>query len=115
MVNFKILIIDSASKFCSYVGLKTSSEKSCIMTFSKACLIFSWHYNGDFFRVVESATYLGLNLHPKHGLVSSFASRELKLWSAWAMLNQQYAGLRCTATLSLLHKVYEACVPPVAT
>ena len=30
------------------------------------------------------------------------------------MLNQQHAGLRCTASVSFLHKVYEARVPPVA-
>ena len=45
------------------------------MTIPKACPKLSWHYNGDLFRVVESAIYLGLNLHPKHGLISNYIQR----------------------------------------
>jgi hypothetical protein len=64
---------------------------------------------------VPSATYLGLDFHSAHGLFSTCASREKKMWGAWAALQREYAGLHCGVSLSLLFRVHQACVPPVAS
>ncbi len=37
------------------------------------------------------------------------------MWGAWAALQRQYAGLNCGVSLSLLLRVHQACVPPVAS
>jgi len=62
---------------------------------------------------VHSARYLGLTVHAKHGLHSSCASRERKMWGAWATLQLQCAELNCGVSLGMLARMHEACIPPV--
>jgi hypothetical protein len=37
------------------------------------------------------------------------------MWGAWTALQRQYAGLHCGVSLSLLFRVHQAFVPPVAS
>ncbi len=65
--------------------------------------------------VFDSAAYLGLTVLAKHDLLSSCASREQKMWAAWAALQRKYATADYGVSLGLLARLHQACVPPVAS
>jgi hypothetical protein len=108
-------LIDCAVAFCKAVGLHLSPAKTSILTFPSDCPPIAWCCDGQPFQRVPSATYLGLEFHSAHGLFSTCASKEKNMWGAWAALQSQYAGLHCGVSLSLLFRVHQACVPPVAS
>jgi hypothetical protein len=109
------LLINCAVQYCKLVGLRLSPAKTSIVSFPGNCPAIPWTCDGVPVLRVPSAQYLGLTVHAKHGLLSSCASRERKMWGAWAALQRQYAGLDCGVSLGMLARVHEACIPPVAS
>jgi hypothetical protein len=108
-------LIDYAIAFCKAVKLRSSPAKTSFLTFPGDCPPIVWSCDNQPVQCVPSATSLGLDFHSAHGLLSTCASREKKMWGAWAALQRQYAGLHCGVSLSLLFRVHQACVPPVGS
>ena len=64
---------------------------------------------------VQQAKYLGLFFHQQYGILSATEPFLNKMTAAWAVLRRQYAGMRCSVSVSLMLRLYKACVPPVAS
>ena len=107
-------LIHCAVDFCTTVGLVISPQKTSIVSFPSNAPAIAWSCAGVAVQRVLSTTYLGLTIHARFGLLSSCASREQKMWGAWATLQRQYTGLDCGVSLGLLARVHQACIPPVA-
>ena len=105
-------LMNCAVDFCTSVGLVISPQKTSIVSFPSTAPAIAWSCAGVAVQRVLSTTYLGLTVHAKFGLLSSCASREQKMWGAWATLQRQYAGLDCGVSLGLLARVHQACIPP---
>ncbi len=108
-------LIECSVAFCKAVGLRLSPAKTSIISFPGNCPTVPWSCDGLPIQRVPSATYLGLDFHANHGVLATCLSREQKMWRAWAVLQRQYAGLNCGVSLSLLYRVHQACIPPVAS
>ena len=109
-------LVRATSDFYSAVGLLISLSKSSVMTFSVAPqppLDITSH--GQVIACVSQARYLGLVFDEKHGSAPSCQARRFKLLGAWAVLQRQYAGLRCSLSLQLIVQLYNACVLPTGS
>ncbi len=108
-------LIDCTVQFCEDVDLRIIPDENTILAFPASSPVSAWSCDGVPVYRVDSATYLGLTVHAKHGLLSSCASREQKMWAAWAALQRKYAGLDCGVSLGLLARLHQACICPVAS
>ena len=71
--------------------------------------------HGQVIPCVSQARYLGLVFDEKHGSAPSCQARRFKLLGTWAVLQRQYAGLRCSLSLQLIVQLYNACVLPTGS
>lgn len=109
-------LIACASAFCAAVGLAISPGKTNIVVFgSPDPVSFPWTCDGQPVQCCSSVKYLGLMVDSQRGILQTFTFLHQKMWAAWSQLRRQYANLRCAMSISLLLRVYEVCVPPVAS
>ena len=109
-------LIHATYAFCDSVGLTISPSKSSVVIFSKAVVhgpVFSCRSGA--IPQVQQAKYLGLFFHQQYGILSATEPFLNKMTAAWAVLRRQYAGMRCSVSVSLMLGLYKACVPPVAS
>lgn len=108
-------LIDAAASFCAQVGMRISPAKTFVMVFGAAAEQFVWACDGQPLRCVTSGKYLGVQLDAVNGVGGTCSLLHQKMWAAWALLRRQFAGLHCATSIGLLLRVYQACVPPVAS
>ncbi len=109
-------LIDVASRFCAQIGLRISPAKTFVMAFhSVTHSVPRLSCSGQPVRCVPTGKYLGVVLDADHGVGGTCAFLRQKMCAAWALLRRQYAALRCAASVALLLRLYQACVPPVAS
>ena len=109
-------LVSATASFCSAVGLQISAAKSSVLAFFAGTTPRpSIVAGGHVLQTVTQTKYLGLLFHEHNGVFPSFQPRCDKMKTAWAVLQRQYAGLRCSVSLSLLLSLYDACVAPVGS
>ena len=73
-----------------------------------------WTCGGEQLDIVVDFKYLGILFNAVHGMAVTFPRLKKKMFGAWALLKRQYGRLQCLASVGLMFRVYEACVPPTA-
>jgi len=68
----------------------------------------------DDLEFVVQFKYLGILFSSLHGMAMTFPMLKNKVFAAWALLKRQYGRLQCLASVGLMFRVFEACVPPAA-
>ena len=61
------------------------------------------------FQSIDCLLFNALN-----GMAVTFPMLKKNMFGAWALLKRQYGRLQCLASVGLMFRVYEACVPPTA-
>ena len=108
-------LIDLVCKFCALVGMNVSLAKIKVMVFNIAFPgPLQWTCGGYQLEVVVDFKYLGILSNALHGMAVTFPMLKKNMFGAWALLKRQYGRLQCLASVGLMFRVYEACVPPTA-
>jgi hypothetical protein len=105
-------LIDAAAGFCAETGMVISVEKTKIVVFSKGLPgPYHWVCGDTPLHWVQQFEYLGTVFDGVAGLNLTFGKLHRNMWGAWVRLKQQYGKLRCSMSVSLLLRLYDACVP----
>ena len=108
-------LIDLVSEFCAPMGMIVSVPKTKVLVFNVAFPgPLQWTCGGQQLEIVAEFKYLGITFNAVHGMAVTFPGLKKKMFAAWALLKRQYGRLQCLASVGLMFKVYEACVPPSA-
>ena len=103
------------SEFCAPMGMIVSVPKTKVLVFNVAFPgPLQWTCGGQQLEIVAEFKYLGITFDAVHGMAVTFPGLKKKMFAAWALLKRQYGRLQCLASVGLMFKVYEACVPPSA-
>ena len=108
-------LLDLVCEFCGPIGMIVSVPKSKVLVFN---VVFpgplQWTCGGEQLQIVAEFKYLGIHFDAMHGMAVTFPSLKKNMFGAWALLKRQYGRLQCLASVGLMFRVYEACVPPSA-
>ena len=108
-------LIDLVCEFCTFMGMVVSVAKTKVMVFNIAFPgPFQWTCGAEQLEIVLDFTYLGILFNALHGMAVTFPMLKRNMFGAWALLKRQYGRLQCLASVGLMFRVYEACVPPTA-
>ena len=108
-------LIDLVCEFCAPLGMIVCVAKTKVMVFNIAFPgPFQWTCGGEQLDIVVDFKYLGILFNAVHGMAVTFPRLKKKMFGAWALLKRQYGRLQCLASVGLMFRVYEACVPPTA-
>ena len=106
-------LISATCDFCTAVGLTVNPAKSCTMQCTKSSGPAPQFVCDDtLIPHLTSVKYLGVTVSSTCGISSTCKSRRLQMNRAWVILQRQYAGLRCSLSLSLMLHLYLTCVQP---
>ena len=108
-------LIDLVCEFCTFMGMVVSVAKTKAMVFNIAFPgPFQWTCGAEQLEIVLDFKYLGILFNALHGMAVTFPMLKRNMFGAWALLKRQYGRLQCLASVGLMFRVYEACVPPTA-
>lgn len=108
-------LIDAAAEFCAQTGMIIGADKTKVVVFSPQLPgPYQWLCGGVPLDWVERFEYLGTVFTGGAGVNLTFGKLQRNMWGAWAQLRQQYGKLRCSLSVDLLLRLYDACVPPTA-
>ena len=97
------------------MGMVVSVAKTKVMVFNIAFLgPFQWTCGGEQLGIVIDFKYLDILFNALDGRAVTFPLLKKFMFGAWALLKRQYGRLQCVASVGLLFRVCEACVPPTA-
>ena len=106
-------LIDLVCEFCTFMGMVVSVAKTKVMVFNIAFPgPFQWTCGAEQLEFVLDFKYLGILFNALHGMAVTFPMLKRHMFGAWALLKRQYGRLQCLASVGLMFRVYEACVPP---
>ena len=109
-------LLDAAVEFCQLVGMVISVQKSKVLVFIDIFPgPYEWLCGGSPLQWVAHFEYLGVTLSAESGMGPTFGKLHKNMWAAWALLQRQYGKLHCSASVWLLLRVYDVCVPPTAS
>ena len=108
-------LIDLVCEFCVFMGMVVSVVKTKVMVFTLAFPgPFQWTCGGEQLEIVIDFKYLGILFNALDGMAVTFPMLKKNMFGAWALLKRQYGRLQCLASVGLMFRVYEACVPSTA-
>ena len=109
-------LIDLVCEFCVFMGMVVSVVKTKVMVFNLAFPgPFQWTCGGEQLEIVIDFKYLGILFDALDGMAVTFPMLKKNMFGAWALLKRQYGRLQCLASVGLMFRVYEACVPSTAS
>ena len=93
-------------------------DLACSQSHSSNCQIvrpLQWTCGGEQLEIVIDFKYLGILFNALDGMAVTFPMLKKNMFGAWALLKRQYGRLQCLASVGLMFRVYEACVPSTAS
>ena len=107
---------DLVCEFCVFMGMVVGVVKTKVMVFNLAFPgPFQWTCGGEQLEIVMDFKYLGILFNALDGMAVTFPMLKKNMFGAWALLKRQYGRLQCLASVGLMFRVYEACVPSTAS
>ena len=108
-------LLDLVCETCGPMGMIVSVPETKVLVFNEAFPEpLQWTCGGEQLQIVAEFKYLGIHFDAMHGMAVTFPSLKKNTFGAWALLKRQYGRLQCLASVGVMMRVYEACVPPSA-
>ena len=109
-------LIDAVATFCDMVGMIICTVKTKVVVFMEQPMPpVPWFCKGHSLQQAHEFKYLGLMFNAQEGVQATFPILKQKMVAAWALLRRQYGRLSCAASVGLLLRLYDVCVPPTAS
>lgn len=112
------LILKATEEWCDMARMIISPNKTHVIAFpegAEAKLDGHFTYKGYPLEVVTQSRHLGVVFSSAKGMGETFAHLHGKMWAAWYSILHKYGNLRSATSISILLKVFLACVVPTAS